>query len=66
MVILHGTEMGLATNLRLVACPLTGISVVLGVIHVKSIFKSIFIVIVVLPPAMDQGKRVSSKILSRI
>ena len=42
------------------------IGVVLNVVSVKIILRSESVIVVVLPPAMDQGKCVSSKILTRL
>jgi hypothetical protein len=57
VIFLHGVGMGLATYLLML--------VALRVVNIKIIFKSKSIVIVLLAPAIDQGKCVSSKILSR-
>ena len=74
MVILRGARIGIVTHLlvalhgtirRSIWCPLVGI-VLDSAFKLKIIFRSKFIVVVVLAPAVDHGKRVSSKILPRL
>jgi hypothetical protein len=60
--------MGLATYLLIALLgtihPLTGNIITTGINIIIRVFESS--VVIVLPPAVDQGKRISRKILSRL
>jgi hypothetical protein len=63
--------MGLATYLLIPQLgtihPLIVVSTILGIVSTKRIiFIFIFNIVTTLPPALDQGKHIYSKILSRL